>query len=68
MCPQGGQALLQGDLLMQRATIGTIHDFEGQEVELCGWQFNRRGSKKICFMQALLVEGSGARLEQQGLE
>jgi len=42
---------------MQRATIGTIHDFEGQEVELCGWQFNRRGSKKICFMQ--VRDGSG---------
>ena len=35
---------------MQRATIGTIDQFEGQEVELCGWQFNRRGSRKICFM------------------
>jgi asparaginyl-tRNA synthetase len=42
---------------MQRATIGTIHEFEGQEVELCGWQFNRRGSKKICFMQ--VRDGSG---------
>ena len=42
---------------MQRATIGTIHQFEGQEVELCGWQFNRRGSKKICFMQ--VRDGSG---------
>jgi asparaginyl-tRNA synthetase len=42
---------------MQRATIATIHDFEGQEVELAGWQFNRRGSKKICFMQ--MRDGSG---------
>ena len=42
---------------MQRATIGTIDQFEGQEVELCGWQFNRRGSRKICFMQ--VRDGSG---------
>jgi asparaginyl-tRNA synthetase len=42
---------------MQRATIATIHQFEGQQVEIAGWQFNRRGSKKICFMQ--MRDGSG---------
>jgi asparaginyl-tRNA synthetase len=54
---KGGQAQRRGGEPMQRATIATIHEFEGQEVELCGWQFNRRGSKKICFMQ--MRDGSG---------
>ena len=40
-----------------RATIGQIASFEDQEVEICGWLYNKRSSGKLHFLQ--VRDGSG---------
>ncbi|MFC1526520.1 asparagine--tRNA ligase [Candidatus Latescibacterota bacterium] len=42
---------------MTRATIGGIAAFADQEVELCGWLYNRRSSGKLHFLQ--VRDGTG---------
>jgi aspartyl/asparaginyl-tRNA synthetase len=42
---------------MTKTTIEKIHQFEGQEVTLSGWLYNKRSSGKIIFLQ--IRDGSG---------
>lgn len=43
--------------MMIRTTIENIHAYEGQEVTLSGWLYNKRSSGKIIFLQ--VRDGSG---------
>lgn len=36
---------------MERVTVGKIATYEGREVELCGWLYNKRSSGKLHFLQ-----------------
>ena len=42
---------------MERIRVADIVGFEGREVELCGWLYNKRSSGKLHFLQ--LRDGSG---------
>ena len=42
---------------MERIRVADIGGFEGREVELCGWLYNKRSSGKLHFLQ--LRDGSG---------
>ena len=36
---------------MERVTVGQIATYEGREIELCGWLYNKRSSGKLHFLQ-----------------
>ena len=42
---------------MQKVRIARIGEHDGREVTLEGWLYNKRGSRKICFLQ--IRDGSG---------
>src|SRR3972149_3114560 len=42
---------------MKRVYISDIHDYEGQEVTLCGWLTHRRSSGKLRFL--VIRDGTG---------
>jgi asparaginyl-tRNA synthetase len=42
---------------MERATVGRISAYDGKDVEICGWLYNKRSSGKLHFLQ--VRDGTG---------